>query len=54
MVDTTHLALREGADADVESYGDAPKTVELMLETMKDIAFTFRDPNTVRAVQEFA
>ena len=25
-----------------------------MLETMKDIVFTFRDENTIRAVQELA
>lgn len=53
MVDTTNLELREAAEVE-QSYGDAPKTVGTMLDTMKDIAFSFKDENTVRAVQELA
>lgn len=52
MVDTTNLALREGSG--LEDYADAPKTVTTLVETVKDIAFSFKSEKTLKAVQELA
>ena len=39
MVDTTHLALREGAG--LEDYGEAPLIVKTLVDTLNDIGVSF-------------